>query len=202
MNHLAKNKYEQLYQSMGFERAALFELIKQEFNPKSVIYPGSSVHITPSFYFSHVVYIDKNQTASDFFANHKLVTDLINKNKTYKETPHWTFISKDFTTDLDLKSASCDLLLSLFTGKLIDYCESYIKPGGLLLTSSLFSDHESIQEKENFALIGTIKRKKNKYYIDTNGSIPKSNKSKLQTKNNGLEYVDNECYFLYRKVNP
>ncbi len=200
MNSLAKNKYDLLYKSMGFERSELFELIKQEFNPRSVIYPGCSVHITPSFYFNHVVYIDKNQIASDFFANADMVTDLINKNKRYKETSYWKFISKDFKFDLGLRYASFDLLLSLFAGKLIDYCEQYIKPGGLILTSSLFSDNESIKENDNFVLIGLIKRKKHKYIIDSNSNLSKSNKSKLQPKYNGLEYIDNECYYLYRNI--
>lgn len=201
MDTFTKNKYDQLYKSLGFERSGLFELIKKTFNPITVIYPGCSIHITPSFYFNHIVYIDKSQSSLNFFSDADTVMDLINKNKVFKESAYWKFIPKDFKNDLGLRRASYDLLLSLFAGKMIDYCEQYIKPGGIVLTGSFFSDNESIKEKENFKLIGLIKRKNQKYVIDYNIDKSQPSKSKLRQKNNTLEYIDNGCYYLYRKIN-
>lgn len=201
MNDLVKDKYDQLYRSIGFERSGLFGLIKMEFNPKTVIYPGCSIHVTPSFYFNHVVYIDKSQLAIDFFTDVNIVTDLINKNKTYKESSYWKFVPGDFQIDSGLRYSSFDLLLSLFSGKLIDYCERYIKSGGLILTNSLFSDNDSIKDRNDFKLLGLIKCNNQKYSIDYNDYMPKLSKSKLRSKNNGFEYIDNESYYLYRKMN-
>jgi len=49
----------------------------------------------------------------------------------------------------------------MFAGKLIDYCEPYVKLGGLILTYSVFSDNLCMKEcRENYELIGYIKRKK------------------------------------------
>jgi len=199
-NTFAKNKYDQLYKSLGFERSELFELIKKTFNPKTVIYPGCSIHITPSFYFNHIIYIDKSQPSLNFFSDDHTVKDLINKNKTYKEAAYWKFIPSDVKNNLGLKLASYDLLLSLFAGKMIEYCEQYIKPGGIILTGSFFSDNESIKEKETFKLIGLIKRKNKKYILSHNFAKPQQSKSRLKQKNNTLEYIDNECYYLYQKI--
>ncbi len=201
MNDLVKDKYTQLYRSIRFERSGLFELIKKEFNPKAVIYPGCSIHITPSFYLNHVVYIDKSQQAIDFFSNINAVTSFINQNKTFKEPAYWKFIPGDFRSDLGLEYASFDLLLSLFSGKMIDSCERYIKSGGLIITSSLFSDNDSIKDRKDFELLGLIKCKNQKYSIDYNGHESKHGKSRLRSKNNGFEYIDNESYYLYRKKN-
>jgi len=108
-----------------------------------------------------------------------------------------TGVNIDVISNLGLKLASYDLLLSLFAGKMIEYCEKYIKPGGIILTGSFFSDNESIKEKETFKLIGLIKRKNKKYILSHNFAKPQQSKSKLKQKNNILEYIDNECYYLY-----
>lgn len=197
---MKKDKYSQLYKSIEFERSGLFEVIKKEFVPETVIYPGCSVHVTPSFYFNHVVYIDKSKLAKDFFANVNAVTELINQHKTFKEPAYWKFIPGDFQLDLGLPDSSFDLLLSLFSGKLIDYCEGYVKPGGLILTNSLFSDNDSIKYREDFRLLGLINCKNQKYRIDYNVNVSGLHQSKLRRKNKGFEYIDHESYYLYRKA--
>lgn len=199
MNDLVKEKYYHIYKSIGFERSGLFELIKKKINPKTVIYPGCSIHVTPSFYFNHVVYIDKSQSAIKFFSDANNVTALINQNKTFKEPAYWKFMSGDFQTDLGLRDSSFDLLLSLFSGKLIKHCERYIKSDGMILTNSLFSDNDSMIDRDDFKLLGLIKCRNLKYFIDYNLNELKIRNSKLRAKNKGFEYVDNESYYLYRK---
>ena len=60
--------YNRFYSALNFERAGLFKLIKDEYGCNTVLYPGCSIHITPSFYFQHVVYVDISEAAKDFFS--------------------------------------------------------------------------------------------------------------------------------------
>jgi len=88
----------------------------------------------------------------------------------------------------------------MFAGKLIDCCEPYAKPGGIILTNSVFSYNLCMKEcRENYELIGYIKRKKKRDYLEPESKVTKASKSKLHPKHNGWKYVDNEWYYLYRK---
>ncbi|HEY0656595.1 MAG TPA: hypothetical protein VGD65_25855 [Chryseosolibacter sp.] len=194
------DKYDQLYASLGFERSGLFKLLQREFKPDTVLYPGCAIHVTPSFYFQHVVYVDKSQQAMQFFKNEAGVNDLINHRKTYKRSAHWRFIGNDFQNDIGISDESFDLLLSLFSGKLIRYCERYVRRGGLILTTNVFSDHESIRQRTDVTLVALIRCKKGSYYIDKAELESKEQKqSNLKRNRSGLEYIDNETYYLYKK---
>ena len=192
-----QDQYYYIYQSTGFERKGLFELIKKQFNPETVLYPGCLVHITPSFYFKHIVYVDKCRQSIDFFNHPANVSSLIDQYKTYREIAYWKFINKDFTQELDLRENSFDLLLSLFSGRLIEFCEHYIKPNGLILTTSLFSDHDSVVKHQDYELLHQIRCVNGKYRIENN--ITTKGTSKLKPTNTGFKYIDNEIYYIYKK---
>lgn len=49
--------YDKNHASKGYEHIDLFRRLKEEYNIKKVLYPGSYAHISPSFIFSDVVYI-------------------------------------------------------------------------------------------------------------------------------------------------
>lgn len=200
MKKRVSDKYSQFYKSIGFERLGLFELIKDEFNPATVLYPGCSIHVTPSFYFNHVVYVDTSQLSIDFFANKNDVSGIINENKTFPESSYWHFLPKDFQSDLGLRTSSFDLLLSLFSGKLINYCEKYVKFKGFVLTNSLFSDNDSIKNRNDFKLLGLIQCKNFTYHIDYKMKSSKETLSKLRQRDKGFEYIDNENYYVYQKM--
>lgn len=86
--------YSKTYCDMNFERRGLFELLCQKFPSEKVIYPGCSIHITPSFYFQHVLYIDRSQAATDFFSDEvvrlmksgtmELVGRIVSRNSAYE----------------------------------------------------------------------------------------------------------------------
>lgn len=199
MKNFVKEKYNQIYKSIGFERRGLFELLNKEFHSKTVLYPGCMIHVTPSFYFNHVVYVDNSELAQEFFAKSVQVSELINQYKVYKEKSYWSFLHKDFQSDLELKPASFDLLMSIFSGKLISYCQRYVKSQGLILTTSLFSDNETAIEDEGFKLISIIRCSNKKYSNDYSLKPAKLNKSRLKAANKGFTYNDNEEYYVYRK---
>ena len=50
------------------ERRGLFEGLVERFGVGRALYPGSFVHVTPSFVIPEVVYVDSDKRAAAFFA--------------------------------------------------------------------------------------------------------------------------------------
>lgn len=199
MTETVKQLYHKYYSSIGFERRGLFELIRKEFNPELVLYPGSSVHITPSFYFCHVVYIDRSPLAIGFFSDKKQVSETINSHKISNKSHYWRFLAKDFHGDLELEQNSFDLLVSLFSGKLIESLAKYLKINGLILTNSLFSDNDFVKGNNDYRYLGLISCKNKIYRFEPKQQPVKQYRSTLKMKNKGFDYDDKEFYFMYQK---
>jgi hypothetical protein len=53
--------YKKYHIEKNDERFGMFLLLAKKFNIESALYPGCFVHITPSFVFPKVVYIDINK---------------------------------------------------------------------------------------------------------------------------------------------
>ena len=95
-NHDVIQYYQKYYLEPMHERAPLFKLTAEYIKCRSVLYPGCMVHITPSFYFPHVVYVDKHDVAHHFFSDLEAVKVYINRKKTYKRSAYIRFIEQDF----------------------------------------------------------------------------------------------------------
>jgi hypothetical protein len=189
--------YDEFYKDIGFDRAPLFEHIRNNYVPRTVLYPGSSIHITPSFYFQHVVYIDISNLSQQFFEKINDVYDLINSYKTTKQRHHIDYLNLDFTQPLPLRGQSYDLIISLFSGNQIQYCERYLKPNGIVLTTSLFSDDDYLSHLDQFRLIESFMIKKGKIVVMQKRN--RTNNSKLKREGNRFIYQDNEVYYIYQK---
>ena len=59
--------YKKYYIDRDCEQIDLFRLLHHQFGIKNAIYPGSYVHISPSFIYPEVVYIDMDKKAKKFF---------------------------------------------------------------------------------------------------------------------------------------
>lgn len=193
--------YQKTYLALAFERAELFKVIALEFRPRAVLYPGCFVHVTPSFYFPQVVYVDRNTQAAQFFARQKAVTGLIQRRKTYRQSAWYRFLAQDFTQPLPLPESSFDLLLALFAIDDPLPCARYLKPGGLFLTN-----RPPAAMTSQFSLLTTIYARHGKYHLAASDSRaahppqPATLKS-IRQGNRGLEYVEQEVYSLFKK-NP
>ncbi|AEV69486.1 class I SAM-dependent methyltransferase [Acetivibrio clariflavus] len=199
--------YKRFYEDINFDRAGLFEILKKEYGCNTVLYPGCSIHITPSFYFQHVVYVDISKTAKDFFDDIHNILNYINNIKKYKQTAYVQFIHADYTKPLLLREENYDLLVALYAGEIIKSCKKYVKPGGIILTNNHQKDAEESLKDPSITLDGLIYKKGKKYLIEKNNVgdfkdiFKKYGNTKKDMKNsaNGLEYVDNQCYFVLRK---
>jgi hypothetical protein len=198
--------YQKYFRDIQFERSALFKAIREKYHCTTVLYPGSSIHITTSFYFPHVVYVDTSELAQQFFSHHEDILDLIKNQKKYKESSYVRFINQDFTTTLSLRDHSFDLVIALFAGGISCACKKYLKIGGILLTNNHHNDASEAALDDEYQLIARVIRKGDAYKISemNEDNIPpessSSNKRYLKRSNSGLVYTDNEDYFLFKKI--
>ena len=49
------------------QRSGLFKKISEDFSVHKALYPGSYIHISPSFYIPEVVYVDTDKKARKIF---------------------------------------------------------------------------------------------------------------------------------------
>lgn len=138
------DSYKRFYVDINFDRAGLFETLKKEYGCNTVLYPGCSIHITPSFYFQHVVYVDISKAAKEFFKDIHNILDYINSNKKYKQSAYVQFIHGDYTEPLPVREENYDLLIALYAGGITQSCKKYVKFGGIILTNNHHRDAEEL----------------------------------------------------------
>lgn len=202
------DQYQKSYVDLRFERGGLFEFITKVYHPQEVLYPGCSIHITPAFYFPYVVFVDLDPTVMAFFSNHETILDLVKRRRNYKRSPYIRFIYQDFTKPLPIPQNQFDLLLALFTGGVSKACSSYLRKGGLLLTNNHQSDAAEVIQDNDFDLIAMVQKHQGKYRFVENetGELLKirgqTNQLKhyLRQTNGGLEYIENELYYVFRRT--
>ena len=118
--------YKKYFQERQFERLDLFQIIADKFNVKQVLYPGSFVHITPSFIFPEVVYVDTDKQAKLFFSKQDIY-DFIAQNNVYPQEAKVKFHSADYREGFDETEGSFDLLISFYAGFIGQFCKQYLK---------------------------------------------------------------------------
>ena len=194
--------YLSIYAGLGFERAGLFKTVRETFACREVLYPGCSVHVTPSLYFPHVVYVDQSDAAEKFFEDEKSILEFVNRHKQYRQSAYLRFIRQDYSTSLALREAGFDLLLALFAGGIARSCTKYLKPGGLLLTNNHQGDaadaiHAGLELK------AVIHPKGKKYSVNEQNLDPeaipllRANRTDLKQGQRGTVYVENETYYVF-----
>lgn len=163
----AAQAFRQYYTEMQMERGGLFATMAREYGCSTLLYPGSSFHITPSFHFRHVVYVDRSAEAQAFFAASAEVLRIVNERKQYPQAPFVRFLARDFTEELPLQEGSYDLLLALYAGGIARACQRYLGAGGLLLTNN-HQDDAGQAAAAGLRLIAVIEEKHERYVVRRN----------------------------------
>ncbi|MCB0126403.1 MAG: hypothetical protein KDE58_29300, partial [Caldilineaceae bacterium] len=97
------------------ERTELFQVLSAEFNIQRGLYPGSFVHITPSFFIPEMVYVDLDKRCQPFFAE-DATQHYVTERKQYAQAPSLKFYHADFSKEIPEAPQSFDLLLSFYAG--------------------------------------------------------------------------------------
>lgn len=200
------DSYQTHYADLRFERAGLFESLLKPYACRYVLYPGCSIHITPSLFFPHVVYVDQSEWSARFFSDQEFILRYINRHQNYKRSAYVRFIRQDYLQPLPLMDGSFDLLLALFAGGVSRSCTRYLKRGGFLITNNHQNDAADANRDKELRLISTISFRHGKYIIDEEGMdaikipIQKSYKKALRQSSGSVEYIERETYFVLERT--
>lgn len=192
---------------MKFERLDLFQIIADKFNIKRALYAGSFVHVTPSFVFSDVVYVDNDKQAKQFFSKSEIFK-FITERKIYPQEAKVSFYFDDYRNGFDEMIGSFDLLISQYAGFVGQYCKKYLKTGGLLLANNSHGDAGMAAIDDDYQLLAVFSVKNEKYRIGVNNLdeyfVPKSQveitKEYLEKLQKGIGYKKTASVYLFQKV--
>ena len=205
---LAFSLYKKYHIDRNDERLGMFSILKEKYKINNALYPGSFVHITPSFVFPSVVYVDTNKPAKDFF-NDPSVHDFVSKKKSYDEDSVISFHHKDYRKNIGEPIESFDLLISQYAGFISQFCKKYLKIGGILLANSSHGDASMASIDTDYKFIGVLNKRRNKYAFSEKKLdsyfIPKKpreiTREYLEKTKRGVGYTKSPSNYLFRRIN-
>ena len=190
------------------DRRDIFKVITEEFDIKKALYPGSYIHIAPSFYIQEVVYIDSFKKTQKFFDDNNFLK-IIEKYKKYNETPIIRFYLSDYNKRVDEEFKSFDLLISLYGGFISEFCLKYLKSGGFFMANNSHGDAGMASLDNRLKFIGIIYYS-NKQYRYTSRNLEKyfipKKKNLVVTKeyikeiNKGISYTKTASVYVFQKI--
>ena len=199
--------YRKFFQDRQFERLDLFEIIARKFDIQRALYPGSFVHITPSFYFPDVVYVDNDKQAKQFFGKAE-VYNFIEERKVYPQEAKVSFYFADYRTGFDETLETFDLLISQYAGFVGQHCKPYLKTGGFLLANNSHGDAGLAAIDDHYHLKAVFSVRNGKHHISEQNLdeyfIPKKEiqitKGYLEMLQKGIGYKKSAGVYLFQKV--
>lgn len=199
--------YARYYVDNDYERLHLFQLLAERYDIRSVLYPGSFVHVTPSFVYPVTVYVDTDKRAKAFFDDPR-TQGFIAQRKTYADEASVTFHAADYTKDFGEDLDHFDLLISQYGGFVSQYCKRYLKIGALLLANNSHGDASMASIDNDYKFIAAVLHNKGKYRLDENDLdayfIPKANvtinREYLEKIQRGIGYKKSASAYLFRRV--
>jgi hypothetical protein len=199
--------YKKYYSDRDYEQIDLFRLINEKWEINRAVYPGSFVHISPSFIFSDVVYIDADKNAIKFFKSEE-VEEFICERKEYRDDPKVSFYGTDYRETVDALRHQFDLLISQYAGFISDSCKDYLKIGGILLVNNSHGDAGLASIDKDYRFMATVHKSGGKYRISTASLekyfIPKGGKvvtkDLLYKTNKGVGYTKTAPLYIFQRI--
>lgn len=125
------------------DRTGLYAVVAAHTGARRVLYPVSSLDVTPSYTWPDVTYVDTDQRTRTAFADPASGIRLADQHKTYQGEPRIRFLGGEYDRVFGaLPVATWDLLLSLHAGPVGTNAARCLKPGGWLLAAGLVDDPE------------------------------------------------------------
>ena len=199
--------YKEHFVDKKFERLDLFLLLNKIYDIKCVLYPGSFVHVTPSFVFPKTVYVDTDKRTLKFFADSRVV-QFISKEKKYNQDPKVSFRFADYRKSLELPTESFDLLISQYAGIISKYCKRFLKIDGLLLVNNSHADATMAFLDDDFELIAVITLRDGKYKYSSDNLdlffVPRKQEhpaiDEIEMSQKAIAYKKTAANYLFRRV--
>ncbi len=203
-NQQLYNKY---FVKKSFERIGLFKAIRNKYGCRSALYPGSFIHIAPSFIIPEVIYVDNDSQTKRFFKNVEDVKEIITSKKQYPENSNFIFFSQSYIKPIAIPTESIDLLISQYAGFVSLHCKKYLKNGGILLVNSSHGDAAMARLDNDYRFIAVVNKQGENYKIIDNGLdsyfIPKNpikvTRSYLKKIKRGIGYTKSATSYIFQK---
>lgn len=200
------DEYNKYFTKNQFTRLNLFEKLKSNYNLNKALYLGSFIHVTPSFVFPEVVYVDSYKKTKKLFEE-PTVSKFIDKNKQYTEIAKITFIQEDYTKPLRIEN-DFELLISQYAGFVSQAGKQYLKTGGLLVANNSHGDASMANLDSDYQLIAVANHTKDNWRINSknldNYFIPKSevpdNIDQLKKQMKGFAYTHTASNYIFKKI--
>ena len=208
MSNFVHELYRKYFIDRQFERLDLFQIISGKFDLQRVLYPGSFVHVTPSFVFPHVVYVDSDKQAKKFFNDPEVQYFIARAKGLLSGGAESSFHAADYRKGFDEQEEGFDLLISQYAGFVGQDCKHYLKSGGLLLANNSHGDAGLAALDEDYELIAVFFLRDGKYRISEVNLdayfVPKAKisvtKKYLLELQKGIGYQKSASAYLFRKV--
>ncbi len=203
LNMYKKNHLDREYTMIG-----LFIAVKNEYNPRRVLYPGSYIHITPSLVFPDVTYVDSFRNTNKFFESQE-IKEYIGKNKQYAEESKFYFYLQDYYKEMPEEMESFDLLISQYGGFVGQATKKYLRKGGFLICNNSHGDATLASMDSDYELVAVYNRRSDTQYSISSKRldeylIPKKNikidKSEVEKAMKGIAYKKSPSGYVFKKI--
>lgn len=190
------------------QRSGLFRLLVDKYSISKALYPGSYIHISPSFYIKEVVYVDTDSKAKKFF-NDESLKKLIEQRKTYSEETKFRFHPINYQKNIPEDDEYFDLLISQYAGFVSFYCKKYLKMKGYLIANNSHGDAGIAYLDPSFSLIAVVNYRGGRFYHSTknldNYFIPKKKNHDLSGEyllelKRGIGYTKSASHYIFEKI--
>lgn len=200
--------YKEFFVDRDFERLGLFQLLAEHCRVERALYPGSFVHVTPSFVFPVTTYVDTDRRAKKFF-EYPGLREFIAKRKIYPQSPEITFHPVDYRNPMDEKEKSYDLLISQYAGFVSQHCKQYLKINGYLLVNNSHGDASMVSIDCDYEFKAVFHHKDGQYRKSEKNLdayfVPKKpvqvTKAYLEKIQKGIGYKKTAFSYLFQRVN-
>ena len=206
-NTQAFQAYKKYYIDRDYEQVDLFRLLKDKFYISKAVYPGSYIHISPSFIYPYAMYIDSDKQAIRFFESGSL-TEIVKARKEYPEETRIIFQGIDYRKPVEGYRGEFDLLISQYAGFISGVCKPYLRVGGYLLVNNSHGDAGMAALDRDYQLIAAVHRRAGKYRLSTAALdeyfVPKNELSAprefLLKRKKGIGYIKTATLYLFQRT--
>jgi len=131
----ALEKYLTKYGGISDPHLKVLKLLKNNYEIGRVMHPGSWIHLTPSIIFPYVVYVDNFAKMESMLSDPELLGYIGTNSEIYGEAIIKVH-QMDYRGEIPEEKTSFDLLISLSSGFVSQYCGSYLKKNGILFVNN------------------------------------------------------------------
>ncbi len=200
-NYNAIEEFKNYVDKIG-NRKNIYKIVKDTFDLKSAIYPGSYIDIVPSLILEEVTYIDNFKKANTFFKQKNEIVKYIEENKEYSNPSYINFIYDDYSKVSNIEMV--DLIISQYAGFVGQETKQFLKIGGILLANDSHGDATLAYLDESYQFIATLDNdiitfdNLEKYFFLSRKRM--INLSEVNEKQKGPKYINNAQNYIFKKI--